>query len=85
MAAVKAAKRKETFIVLMFGVMYLFGGISLLVCLVFVVVVMTPMVTPMVTTMVMTMTTQMMGTLPFPKQQYTPEQGASEAIVNSQK
>jgi hypothetical protein len=39
----------------------------------------------MVMSMVMTMTTQMMGALPFPKQQYTPEQGASEAIVNSQK
>jgi hypothetical protein len=26
-----------------------------------------------------------MGPLPFPKQQYTPEQGASQAIVNSQK
>jgi hypothetical protein len=32
-----------------------------------------------------TMTTQMMGALPFPKQQYTPEQRASEAIVYSQK
>jgi hypothetical protein len=35
--------------------------------------------------MVVTITTQMMGTLPFPKQQYTPEQRTSEAIVNSQK
>ena len=39
----------------------------------------------MVMTMVMTIMTQMMGTLPFPKQQYTPEQRASVAIMNSQK
>ena len=38
-----------------------------------------------VMTMVVTMTTQMMGSLPFPKQQYTPEQRASVAIMNLQK
>jgi hypothetical protein len=32
-----------------------------------------------------TIMTEMMGTLPFPKQQYTPEEGAAEAIVNLQK
>jgi len=43
------------------------------------------MVMTIVMTMVVTMTTQMMGSLPFPKQQYTPEQRASVAIMNLQK
>jgi hypothetical protein len=55
------------------------------------------MVMTIVMTIVMTMVmsivivmeiikTEMIGTLPFPKQQYTPpEEGASEAIVNLQK
>ena len=45
----------------------------------------------MVVTMVMTivivivMETIMIGTLPFPKQQYTPEEGASETTMNSRR
>ena len=42
------------------------------------------MVMTIVMAIVMPMKSQL-GTIPFPKQQYTPEQRASETIVNSQK